>query len=300
MVRTENISSTKKVYAYRRITATPAKEPVVQKLSYLYIGKKFKSVLDLHAGFETSYFLFSFQEALKLLGRLDKAGQLPSVILIDAAAEIPGLKVFLSAIAESEIYKNMLVFAEVGGCSETQLAELANERIITDLVRVTKPETLAKKIAFHGKLAKEEPVIKKQLNLGINWQIISRYGLVRAFDLVFSSISIILLSPLMLLLAIMVKMDGGNSIFEFSTETGLRYRSFRYIRFRTELAFQNEQLADLCHVNQLGVNDHDRAGYQFKSNETSKVGSFLRATNLDSLPALFNILIGDISFIKSR
>jgi len=300
MVRTENITATKKVYAYRRITATPEKKPVPTNLSYLYIGKNFRSVSQLHAGFETSHLLFSTQEAIKLLGRLNKASRLPSVILIDLSVEVPGLNNFLEVINSTGDYKHIPVFAEVRGCSSEKIAELSTEKFITDLVQITKPGTLVEKVVFHSKLTQEEPVIKKQLNIGFNWRVTGRYALIRAFDLIFSTVSILLLSPLMLLIALLVKLDGGNSIFEYSTETGLRYRNFRQFRFRTELAFDNEQLADLCHLNQLSANQLEQSAYQYKSNELSRVGSILRTTNLDSLPALFNILVGDISFIKNR
>ena len=64
MVRTENKVSTKRVYAYRRISAGPEKQQVVSNLSYLYIGNRFRAALELHSGFESSHFLFSFDEAL--------------------------------------------------------------------------------------------------------------------------------------------------------------------------------------------------------------------------------------------
>jgi lipopolysaccharide/colanic/teichoic acid biosynthesis glycosyltransferase len=300
MVRTENNVSPKRVYAYRRITATPEKKPVLSNLSYLYIGNKFKVAHDLHSGFETSYFLFSFNEAIKLLVRLEKAGRLPSVILLDSPADITAVRKFLFALSEVEAFKSLVVLAEVKNCRQDMIALLSQETGIADLVTITNNNCLAEKASFYRKLQKDSLLVQKSVKQGINWSIIKNYGFVRAFDLIFSTICIVLLMPLMLVLGLLVKMDGGSSILEFSTERGLRYRSFRYIRFRTELIYSDEKLPDLCHVNQFLVSDDAGKSYQVKSNQTSKIGAFLRSTNLDELPALFNIMAGDISFIRNR
>jgi lipopolysaccharide/colanic/teichoic acid biosynthesis glycosyltransferase len=323
MVRTENKIS-KNVYAYKRIAASgkpqttlfgkpgdisalpePGKQPAEaftakQKLTYLYIGKNFRTTLDLHAGFEMSYLLFSLPEALKLLARLNKADKLPSVILLDSEFEITNLKNFLATIRETEAYRKIPVVAEVGSCRPEAIAAYSKLQGLTDLVRISDNKALATKVLFYGKL-KQQEVAAQRLNQGFNWDLVSRYTAIRTFDLFFSTICIFLLSPLMLIIAAIVKMDGGSGVLEFATERGLRYQSFKYIRFRTELAtYADSQLAELCNINQLTMGDPDSSRYQVKSNQTSRIGSFLKATNLDELPALFNILIGDISFIKSR
>ncbi|HTE26277.1 sugar transferase [Flavitalea sp.] len=300
MVRTENNVSPKRVYAYRRTTAAPEKKPILPNLSYLYIGNKFKAAHDLHAGFENSYFLFSFDETIKLLFRLEKAGRLPSVILVDSPKDISAFKKFLEALSEVESFKTVTILAEVSNCRQEIIAQLSQEKGISDLVMINTNNGLAEKVVFFNKLQKGALLAEKSLHQGINWNMIKHYGFVRVFDLIFSMICIVLLSPLMLLLGVLVKMDGGSNILEFSIERGLRYRSFRYIRFRTELSYSNEQFPDLCHVNQFLNSENDGASYQGKSNQTSKIGAFLRSTNLDELPALFNIMAGDISFIRNR
>ncbi|RYY16263.1 MAG: hypothetical protein EOO04_27250 [Chitinophagaceae bacterium] len=300
MVRTENKVSTKRVYAYRRITAAPEKQTVPSNLSYLYIGNRFRASLELHSGFETSHFLFSLDEACKLLSRLEKAGRLPSVILLDGPSDISAVRKFLTRLREVEAYKNMAVLADVKNCRQDMIAHLSQEKGITDLVMIKTATCLAEKAAFYTKLQKDAMKTEKSIRQGINWNLIKTYGFVRVFDLIFSTICIVLLSPLMLLLGLLVKLEGGSGLFEFSTERGLRYHSFRYIRFRTELSYSAEQLPDLCHVNQFMVGENDKSSFQSKINQTTRVGAFLRSTNLDELPALFNVLAGDISFIRQR
>jgi lipopolysaccharide/colanic/teichoic acid biosynthesis glycosyltransferase len=300
MVRTENKVSTKRVYAYRRIAAAPEKKPVLPDLSYLYIGNKFRAALDLHEGFGSSHFLFSFDEAVKLLVRLEKAGRLPSVILIDGPSDISAARKFFHTLNDVEAFKTLTILADVSTCRQEMIAQLSQEPRITDLVMINTKNGLTEKTIFYNKIRKEALQSEKSLHHGISWNLVRTYGLVRVFDLVFSTICIALLSPLMLMLAILVKMDGGSTIFEFGSERGLRYRSFRYMKFRTELNYGSQHYPDLCHVNQFAVSEDQGTAYQVKGNQTSKVGSFLRATNLDELPALFNILAGDISFIRNR
>jgi lipopolysaccharide/colanic/teichoic acid biosynthesis glycosyltransferase len=304
MVRTQNITSDKKVYAYRRITSAPEQQPAPQHLSYLYIGDKFKTALDLHAGFDISYLLFSFPEALKLLGRLNKAAKLPSVILIDGNFEITDLRNFLTSLKEAENLKMIPVLAEINGHTREMMTQLAHEPHLTDLVNIADARTLAQKAAFYNKLQTAETTLRTNVATHRSLSAFSKFALIRLFDISFSAICIALLSPLMLVLALLVKLDGGNNIFEFSMERGLRYRTFRYIRFRTELNFVNQQIGDLCPINQFHISEKDGPAYQLSGNQVggqvSKIGSVLRTTHLDELPALFNVLSGDISFISNR
>lgn len=297
MVRTENIVS-KRVYAYRHIAATPEKQEEKQHLSYLYVGNRFKQAAEMHTGFTVTHFLFAFDEAQKRLARLLKAGTLPSLILIDGEFNVSQIRTFVNWVKANEEYPEMPVLVEVERCTPRQVELLAAERGITDLVRIDSNQVLAHKAMFYKKLQKDEQAVRQNLNEGFNWQLISQYGVVRLFDVVFASISMMLLSPLMLLVAGLVRLEAGNNIFDYSTERGLRYRTFRYIRFRTEACLQENQLPDLCHLNQY-IRGQEPARFG-TAGATGPIGSFLKRTGLDQLPALFNILTGDMSFIRNR
>jgi len=119
----------------------------------------------------------------------------------------------------------------------------------------------------------------------------TRYGLnlpqrffKRAFDIVSSSIGLIVLSPIMLITAVAIKLDDGGSIFYRQDRMTRGNKVFKIYKFRTmrEDAGAKEYSA---------VQDDDRI---------TRVGAFLRKYRIDELPQLLNILIGEMSVVGPR
>lgn len=102
----------------------------------------------------------------------------------------------------------------------------------------------------------------------------------RTIDIVLSLILIILTSPIMLIVACIVRSDGGPAIF-IQKRSGRKNKIFSIYKFRS-MTVSND------------VHDFK------KENSMTKVGQFLKNTSLDELPQLFNIFKGDMSFIGPR
>ena len=102
----------------------------------------------------------------------------------------------------------------------------------------------------------------------------------RLLDIIFSVIFIILFAPLMLIIAIIIRKDGGNAIF-VQKRSGKNNVAFNIYKFRT-MQIDND-------VHDFNCED-----------KMTKYGRFLKNTSLDELPQLFNILKGDMSFIGPR
>lgn len=108
----------------------------------------------------------------------------------------------------------------------------------------------------------------------------------RTFDIIFSVIGIVLASPVMLCVALSIKLyDGGNILYRQKRYT-LHRREFQMLKFRSMV--QNAE--------------HDgKARLASVSDERiTRIGRFIRATRIDELPQLFNILKGDMSFVGPR
>ena len=107
----------------------------------------------------------------------------------------------------------------------------------------------------------------------------------RCFDILFSLILLVLLSPAFLLIAILIKLDSKGPVF-FRQERVTAYkRVFRIFKFRTM------------------VNNADKIGSQVtveNDSRVTKIGKYLRKVRLDEIPQLINILIGDMSFVGTR
>ena len=107
----------------------------------------------------------------------------------------------------------------------------------------------------------------------------------RGFDIVASVILLILLAPVMLGIAVWIKMDSKGPVF-FRQERITQYgRKFRICKFRTMVA-DAEQLGTLVTVEE--------------DPRITKVGRKIRSCRLDELPQLFNILTGDMTFVGTR
>lgn len=103
----------------------------------------------------------------------------------------------------------------------------------------------------------------------------------RIVDIVFSIIGIILTSPIMLIIAIAIKLDSRGPVIFKQDRTGKYGKIFKCWKFRTMVANNN-------------VRDFSKA------DQHTKVGTFLRKTSLDELPQFFSILMGHMSFIGPR
>jgi lipopolysaccharide/colanic/teichoic acid biosynthesis glycosyltransferase len=118
----------------------------------------------------------------------------------------------------------------------------------------------------------------------------------RAFDLVVSSVLVLLLSPLLLLVAIAILIAEGRPVLYRQTRVGRDGRAFTMLKFRSMVADAHDRLVDLQH-------DNERTGPLFKIHRdprVTRVGRFLRATSLDELPQFFNVLGGTMSLVGPR
>lgn len=112
---------------------------------------------------------------------------------------------------------------------------------------------------------------------------IYEHKLKRVLDFLLALIAIIILSPIFLMTAVIVAVKIGRPILFTQARPGLNEKVFKMYKFRTmtnERDSKGELLADQLRL--------------------TKIGIFLRATSLDELPELFNILKGDMSFIGPR
>ena len=103
----------------------------------------------------------------------------------------------------------------------------------------------------------------------------------RFFDLVISSLGLLLVSPIFVLIFFSVFIILGKPIFFIQKRSGYKKNGFYLIKFRTMLENKKDSTVD----------DEIRL---------TKFGSFLRSYSLDELPALFNVLKGDMSLVGPR
>jgi lipopolysaccharide/colanic/teichoic acid biosynthesis glycosyltransferase len=118
----------------------------------------------------------------------------------------------------------------------------------------------------------------------------------RALDIVVSSIALVVLFPLLVVLAVLIRADSPGPALFRQERVGRDGRRFRMLKFRSMVANAPEELDGLLDRN-------DGAGLLFKMKSDPRItplGRTLRRHSLDELPQLWNILVGDMSLVGPR
>lgn len=141
---------------------------------------------------------------------------------------------------------------------------------------------------------KELEVVNMQL---INIANQNRYEKIkRFFDICISTAALVVLSPLLLVIAILIYLEDKGPVIYSQTRIGKDGRAFKLYKFRSMCVDADERLRDLQKLN-------ERDGPVFKIRDdprVTKVGKFIRKTCIDELPQLVNIIKGDMSIVGPR
>ncbi|WP_423230625.1 sugar transferase [Clostridium homopropionicum] len=118
----------------------------------------------------------------------------------------------------------------------------------------------------------------------------------RTMDILGSLFGIIILSPLMIIVAVLIKIDSKGPIFFSQKRVGINGKCFNMHKFRSMVANAEELKEKLKEKNEM-------SGPMFKMKEDpriTKIGKFIRKTSIDELPQLFNVLKGEMSLVGPR
>jgi len=129
----------------------------------------------------------------------------------------------------------------------------------------------------------------------------------RAADLIIATLALLILAPLWLLIALLIKLDSRGVVFYKQERVGMDGRVFLFYKFRTMHAgvddsehreFQRKYIKGQPDSNQ---GDGQRPAYKLRADQrVTRLGRVLRRTSLDELPQLFNVLRGDMSIVGPR
>jgi exopolysaccharide biosynthesis polyprenyl glycosylphosphotransferase len=118
----------------------------------------------------------------------------------------------------------------------------------------------------------------------------------RILDVVLAGVLLVVLAPVLVAVALLVKLTSPGPIFFVQERVGLGKRRFRMLKFRTMVADAERRIHELEHLNEA-------SGPVFKIRNDPRltpVGALLRKTSLDELPQLLNVVKGDLSLVGPR
>lgn len=118
----------------------------------------------------------------------------------------------------------------------------------------------------------------------------------RMIDISVSLIGLIILFPILLIVAVCIKLESSGPIFFKQKRVGLNGEEFNMVKFRSMVVNAEELKKKLASKNEM-------SGPMFKMKEdprVTKVGKFIRKTSIDEIPQLFNVLRGEMSLVGPR
>lgn len=130
--------------------------------------------------------------------------------------------------------------------------------------------------------------------------VVNHNFLKRTFDIVFSSLVLIIASPMLLLIAVAIRFFSKGKVVYAHERIGRGGKSFRCLKFRTMYADADQRLIDIL-ANNPEMRKEWEQNHKLKNDpRVTPIGKFLRKTSLDEFPQFFNVLRGDLSVVGPR
>lgn len=275
-------------------------------LTFLYIGRNNQSPDSFSDCFKSGMYAEGFAQARLIINSLYlNDGNLPDAIVIDMPLNQPHLESFSTFLKEKNLVsKTTVIYNETHLTAEkTQL--LQRLELIDDVTDIHAWDTnIAKKVSFLKKMKNQHRTLYAASNAFDHYQtagVANVFSFKRLFDIMVSSILILLLSPVFIAIAIAIKLGSKGPVVYLSSRAGRGFKVFKFYKFRTMEVDADKKIESLAHLNQYAENN---GGARFlklcNDPRVTKIGKFLRRTSLDELPQLFNVLKGDMSIVGNR
>ena len=300
-------ASKAKTYKHYSLHTTPvANNLTIAKTEFYYIGNNPSRIDKLIKIFESGYATESCANAKAMLVRLmNHSHALPYIIICDSQLgheAILDFRVFLNSQKNLETVP--FILDDQGICKELRL-RFRKERIVDEIVSLdefTKERLLAKARFLNKTKSSSTNGWQKKIETSTTSSFNQRSFSKRAFDILISSIALIALSPILLLVALAIRIESKGPIFYVAKRAGRGYKIFNFYKFRTMDVGADLKITDYSHLNQY--NSTSTLGPKFYKIENdpriTRIGAFLRKTSLDELPQLINVLLGDMSLVGNR
>jgi lipopolysaccharide/colanic/teichoic acid biosynthesis glycosyltransferase len=292
-----------KKYRHFSLNATAVRENQSEKKTeFFYIGSNTLVIDKLVQSFECGYTADNVDKSITILSRItENRSSSPDVILVDSLIDIVSLISLHKFLSANSALVNIPFLIEASNAKEKELSGLRKLSFVDEIVFLENTDNkFLSKIQFIKKIKESYKIkdLQKNIKQSSEIQQVENFFIKRIFDILISSIVLILLSPLFLIIAIAVKLESAGPVFYIAKRAGRGYKVFDFYKFRTMEVGTDKRLEELSLIQQSV-----KGPVFFKINNgpcITKVGGFLRNTSLDELPQLINVLLGDMSLVGNR
>jgi len=292
---------------YRHYSVTPVSDSHKQKnLNFFYIGRRTAVIDSLISSFASGYAAENADQARIMLRKLITAtGNIPDVIIAETNLGQASLLLFSQFLNTNRQLKSVPFILEGSKLNDAEVQMFRADRFVDDIVSLGElgAENLVQKVTFWKRVKERISREQKPVNEDVaSVQNSPSEFLKRTFDIIISSLLMIILSPLFLLVMLAVKIESRGPVFYISKRAGRGYNIFNFYKFRTMVAEANDKITDFSHLNLYNPLREDGPVFIKIDNDPriTRIGAFLRKCSLDELPQLWNVFIGDMSLVGNR
>jgi exopolysaccharide biosynthesis polyprenyl glycosylphosphotransferase len=249
------------------------------------------------AGYRRRALLVGSRENVEAVGRALGAGPHPAVevvgdVTLPARPERPGQALESIAIALDAHRVDEVIVADAKFPEEEllELVDTAHERGVRVRIAPSTMEVLVHRAEFVPGQSVPLFELRPPVFEGVD------FALKRSFDLVFATLGLIVLSPLLAVIAVAVKVNSRGPVLYSSMRPGMGGVPFACLKFRTMIAGAERHQREL-------ETHNEASGALFKMRADPRltgVGRALRRFSLDELPQLINVIRGDMSLVGPR
>jgi lipopolysaccharide/colanic/teichoic acid biosynthesis glycosyltransferase len=271
-------------------------------LAFLYVGRQ-EDCLKSADCFQKGLFAENFDQAKVLIEDLTRSN-IPDAVFVDIPLNKTDYSRFCAYLKEKSAGKMVVIYNQKH-LDAVKIKFLKQSDIVDDIVDIELSGiNYSDKIQFLKRVKSRQGGLSVSYNglMENNGPVQKKTSIIkRVIDVVLASLIILMLLPLFLLVAFVIRMESRGPVFYTSNRAGKGFKVFKFYKFRTMVVGADKKIDQLAHLNQytsvggsamfLKINNDPRI---------TKVGKFLRNSSLDEIPQLFNVLKGDMSLVGNR
>lgn len=240
----------------------------------------------------------SFAIAKELLGNTEVKADM---IVIDTPLQHLDLIEFKVWLTANELNNIPIIYNE-SALNKEHIQQLFNQKLVDDVMLLDSNfDKLSQKVIFFQKyLYNKSHTAKIKKASMIKWSGASTL-FIRILDVLIATTGFLFFLPLILLIALLIRIESRGPIFYRSPRAGKGFKIFDFYKFRTMVPDADKKIAELSVLNLYAEGNKKANFFKIKDDpRITKFGTFLRNTSLDELPQLFNVIKGDMSIVGNR
>lgn len=248
------------------------------------------------------------QAKRKLKAAFNTRKNLPALIVVNLPPDNSALESFVGFLKKRRWAADIPIVYHEGALTAGQLTELSALHLVDDITDVELfASELTQKAAFlkRTKMFLNDLVLSEEGLSGHNQKIKTDntlHFIARRFlDIIIASTMFLLVSPIMILIMVLIRIESRGPAIYKSKRTGRGCRIFDFYKFRTMVEGAENSLAEMTKKNIYKTDNNEPLFFKALNDERiTKIGRILRNTSLDELPQLINVIKGDMSLVGNR